>query len=105
MRTKGRRLADVLMKGLSVVVPTADHLLAGRAKQDCVLKLCRVAALSVTQGRIRIYDALVAKVLESHEVFRLTQAIEPAPAEGQSPKVLVDHAQQLLGTGKPGLRP
>lgn len=75
----------------SVVIPPADDLLAGGAEQDGVLELRRVGALDVAQGRVRIHDAEVAQVLQSHQVFALPQAIQPPAAEGKSTKVFVDN--------------
>lgn len=85
----------------SVIGAAADDFLAGRPQQDGVLELGRVAALDVAQRRVRVDDALVAQVLERHQVFRLVQTVEPAAAEGQRAKVLVDDAQKLLRFGQP----
>ena len=66
-----------------------------------MFKLCSVAALGVTQWWVGVNDAHVTQVLQGYEVFGLTQAIKPTPAESQRAKVLVDDIQKLLGLGNP----
>lgn len=88
--------------GVSVVVPPAHDLLACGPEQDGVLELGSVAALGVTEGRVGVYDAQITQVLQSHQVLALAQAVQPAPAEGQCAKVLVDHVQQVLRSGESG---
>lgn len=61
-----------------------------------MLKLCRVAPLGVAQGWVRVHDAQVTQVLQSHQVLALSEAIQPTSAEGQRPEVLVDHVKQVL---------
>jgi len=73
-----------------VVISSADNLFARWAQQYGVLKLCRVRAFDVAQGRIGIHDAQVAQVLQCHQVFALPQAIQPSAAEGESTKVFID---------------
>ena len=87
--------------GVSVVVPPAHHLLAGGSEQDGVLKLGRITALGVTEGRVGVHDAQVTQVLQGHQVLALPQTIKPASAEGQRAKVFVDHIQQVLRPGEP----
>lgn len=53
-----------------VIGASGDDLFAGRPEQDGVLKLRRVAALDVAEWRVRIDDALLAKVLERHLVTK-----------------------------------
>jgi len=73
-----------------VVIASADNLFARWAQQYGVLKLCRVRAFDVAQGRIGIHDAQVAQVLQCHQVFALPQAIQPSAAEGKSTEVFID---------------
>ena len=81
----------------SVVVTSSDDLLAGRPKDQGVLVLRRVAAFDVTQGRVGVDDAVVAKVLKCHQVLRLPQPVHPSPAEGQGAEILLDDVEQMLG--------
>lgn len=95
----------VLLKGgvrRSVVVSPAHHLLAGGPEQNGVLELSGVAALGVAEGGVGVHDAQVAQVLQGHQVFALAQTVQPAPAERQRAKVLVDNVQQVLCSGQPG---
>ena len=39
--------------------------------------------------------------LEGHQVSRLSQPVEPPPAEGEGAEVLVDGVQELLGALQP----
>ena len=39
--------------------------------------------------------------LQSHQVSRLSQPVEPPPAEGEGAEVLVDGVQELLGALQP----
>ena len=61
-----------------------------------MLILGGVAALDVTEGRVRVYDAKVAQILQRHQVLALAQAVQPAAAERQGAKVLIDHVQQMF---------
>ncbi len=79
-----------------IVGSTTDDFFACRSQENGVLELGRVAALCIAEGRIRIYDAFVAEVLERHQVFSLVQPIKPAATKGQCSKVLVDDVQKLL---------
>lgn len=88
--------------GSSVVVSPAHYLLAGRPEKDGVLELSRIAALGVAEWWVRVHDAQIAQVLQSHQVFALTQAVQPAPAECQRAKVLIDDVQQMLCSRQPG---
>lgn len=89
---------------MSVVVSPTHHLLAGGPEQDGVLKLSRVAALSVAQRGVGVHDAQVAQVLQRHQVLALAQAVQPAAAERQRAKVLVDDVEEVLGSRQPGGR-
>lgn len=97
----GRGVA-VLYGGVSVVVSTAHHLLAGGPEQDGVFKLSRVAALAVAQWGVGVHDAQVAQVLQSHQVLALAQAVQPAAAKCQRAKILINDVQQVLCSGQPG---
>ena len=96
------RGVSLLEGGLSVVVSTAHHLLAGGPEQDGVFKLSCVAALGIAERGVGVHDAQVAQVLQSHQVLALTQAVQPAAAEGQRSKTLVDDVQQVLRSGQSG---
>lgn len=65
-----------------------------------MLVLGGVAALDVAEGRVRVDDAEVTQVLQCHQVLALAQAVQPAAAERQRPKVLVDHIQQMFSPWK-----
>lgn len=65
-----------------------------------MLVLGGVAALNVAERRVRVDDAKVAQILQSHQVLALTQAVQPAAAEGQGAKVLIDDVQQVFSPGK-----
>lgn len=80
-----------------IIITTGYDLLASRSQHNGVLILGRITSLDVAQWRIRLDNALVAQILQCHLVFRGASAIQPALAEGQGAKVLVDGAQQLLG--------
>ena len=67
-----------------------------------MLKLSGVTALDVAEWGVGVDDAHVTQVLEGHQVLGLSQAVQPAPAEGQRAEVGVDDVQQLLGLGQPG---
>lgn len=86
---------------MSVVVSPAHHFLAGGPEQDGVLKLGRVAALSVAQRRVGVHDAQVAQALQRYQVLALAQTVQPAAAECQCAKVLVDHVEEVLGSWHP----
>lgn len=86
---------------VSVVIAPTHHLLAGGPEQDGVLKLSGVAAPCVTEGGVGVHDAQVAQVLQGHQVLALTQTVQPASAESQRAKVLVDDVQQVLRSGQP----
>jgi hypothetical protein len=42
-------------------------------------------------------DAIVTKILQSHEVLGLTKAVQVPPAKGERSEVVVDGPKQLLG--------
>lgn len=65
-----------------------------------MLVLGGVAALYVAERRVRVDDAKVTEVLQSHQVLALPQAVQPAAAERQRPKVFVDDVQQVFGPGE-----
>jgi len=67
-----------------------------------VLELSGVAALCVAEWRIGVHNAQVAKVLQSHQVLALAEAVQPTAAERQRAEVLVDDIQQVLRPGQPG---
>lgn len=69
-----------------------------------MLILGSVAALDVTEWWVRVYDAKVTKILQRHQVLALTQAVQPAAAECQGPKVLIDHIQQMFSPWKSATR-
>lgn len=54
-----------------VVIATSQNLLARWPEEDCVLKLGRVRALDVTQGRVGINNAVVNQILKAHQVLGL----------------------------------
>lgn len=58
------------------------------------------AALNVTERWVRVYDAKVAQVLQRHQVLALAQAVQPAAAESQGPKVFIDHIQEMFSSRK-----
>lgn len=84
-----------------VVISSADNLLACWAQQYSVLKLCRVRAFNVAQGRVWIHYSQVTQVLQCHQVFTLSQAIQPSAAEGKSTKVFIDNVEQVFCSWKP----
>lgn len=84
-----------------VIIASADDLLTGWLQQDGVFKLSRVTAFSVTQRWVRVDDAQVTQVLQCHQVFGFAQTVEPATAECQCAKVLIDNIQQMLGPWQP----
>lgn len=86
----------------SVVISPAHHLLASGSEEDGVFELSGVAALGVTERRVRVHDAQVTQVLQGHQVLAFTEAVQPASAEGQRAKFLVNHIQQVLSSGQPG---
>lgn len=86
---------------MSVVVSPTHHLLAAGPEQDGVLKLSRVAALGVAQRGVGVHDAQVAQVLQRHQVLALAQTVQPAAAERQCAKVLVDDVEEVLGSRQP----
>lgn len=65
-----------------------------------MLVLGGVAALDVAEGRVGVYDPEVAQIFQCHQVLALTQAVQPAAAECQSTKVLIDHVQQMFSPWK-----
>lgn len=65
-----------------------------------MLVLGGVAALDVAERRVWVDDAKVTEVLQSHQVLALAQAVQPAAAERQRPKVLIDDVEQMLGPGE-----
>lgn len=65
-----------------------------------MLVLGGVAALNVAERRVRVDDAKVAQILQSHQVLALAQAVQPAAAERQGAKVLIDDVQQMFSPGK-----
>lgn len=65
-----------------------------------MLILGGVAALDVAERWVRVYDAKVAQILQRHEVLALSQAVQPAAAECQSAKILIDHIQQMFSPRK-----
>lgn len=69
-----------------------------------MLVLGGVAALDVAEGRVRVDDAEVTQVLQRHQVLALAQAVQPAAAERQRAKVLVDHIQQVFSPWKSAAR-
>lgn len=69
-----------------------------------MLVLGGVAALYVAERRVRVDDAKVAQVLQSHQVLALAQSIQPAAAERQGPKVFVDDVQQMFSPGESAAR-
>lgn len=84
-----------------VVISAAHYFLAGRPEQDGVLVLGSVAALDVTERWVWVYDAKVTQILQCHQVLALTQAVQPAAAECQCAKILIDHIQQMFSPWKP----
>lgn len=69
-----------------------------------MLELGSVGALGVAERGVGVHDAQVAQVLQGHQVLALPQPVQPAPAERQRAKVLVDHVQQVLRPGESGGR-
>lgn len=65
-----------------------------------MLVLSGVAALDVAERRVRVYDAKVAQILQRHQVLALALAVQPAAAERQGAKVLIDHIQQMFSPWK-----
>lgn len=80
-----------------IIGATRNHLLARRPQHNGVLVLRRIRSLNVAQWRIRLDSALVAQVLKRHLVLGGARAVQPALAEGERAKVLVDGVQQRLG--------
>ena len=62
---------------------------------------CPTLTLDIDERRVGIHDALLAQVLESHEVPALAEPVQPAPAEGEGAEVLVDRIEQRLGLLQP----
>lgn len=56
-----------------------------------MLILSSVTALDVAEGRVRVYDAEVAQILQGHQVLALAKTVQPAAAKRQSTKILIDH--------------
>ena len=65
-----------------------------------MLVLGRVAALDVAERWVWVYDAKVTQILQRHQVLALAQAVQPAAAECQGAKVLIDHIQQMFSPWK-----
>lgn len=65
-----------------------------------MLVLGGVAALDVAERWVRVYDAKVTQILQRHQVLALAEAVQPAAAECQSAKVLIDHIQQMFSPWK-----
>lgn len=65
-----------------------------------MLVLGSVAALYVAERWVRVDDAKVTEILQSHQVLALTQAVQPAAAERQGPKVFIDDVQQMFSPGE-----
>lgn len=65
-----------------------------------MLVLSGVTALDVAEGRVRVYDAEVAQILQGHQVLAFAQAVHPAAAKRQRAKVLIDHIQQMFSPWK-----
>ena len=68
-----------------------------------MLVLRRVAPFDVTQGRVGVDDAVVAKVFKCHQVLRLPQSVHPPSAEGQGAEILLDDVEQMLGLLQSGV--
>lgn len=66
-----------------------------------MLILGGVAALGVAERWVRVYDAKVTQILQCHQVLTLTLTVQPAAAECQGAKVLIDHIQQMFSPWKP----
>lgn len=69
-----------------------------------MLVLGGVAAFDVAERWVGVYDAKIAQILQCHQVLALTQAVQPAAAESQSTKVLIDHIQQMFSPWKSAAR-
>lgn len=65
-----------------------------------MLILGGVAALDVAERWVRVNDAKVTQILQRHQVLALAQTVQPAAAERQGPKVLIDHIQQMFSPRK-----
>ena len=62
-----------------------------------MLILRRIAAFDVAERRVRLDNACADEVIESEQVFVLTQAVQVAPAPGQGTKVLGNDVEEALG--------
>ena len=60
--------------------------------KSCV-RIARRRSLDVAERRVRLYDTVVAQVLQRHRVSRFAQTVEVSLAEGQRAKVSVDDAE------------
>lgn len=65
-----------------------------------MLILGGVAALDVAKRWVRVYDPKVTQILQGHQVLALAQTVQPAAAECQRAKVLIDHIQQMFSPWK-----
>lgn len=95
--TEGLLVIVAATEDLLVIVAATEHLLARGSQQYGVLVLGGVAAFDVAQWRVRIDDAHVAEILQTHQIFGLLEAVQPATAKRQCPEVIVYAAQKLLG--------
>ena len=63
-----------------------------------MLVLRHVRTRHVHEGRVRLDDTVVAKVLECHEVFSLADAVQKSAAKRQSAEVSVEVTCELSGS-------
>ena len=63
-----------------------------------MLVLRDVRSLHVHERRIRLNDAVIAQILQGHQIFGLTDAIEKSSAKSKRAKIAVDGAEKLLRT-------
>mmetsp|Transcript_9075 Transcript_9075/g.23732 ORF Transcript_9075/g.23732 Transcript_9075/m.23732 type:complete len:254 (+) Transcript_9075:323-1084(+) len=66
-----------------------------------MLVLCRIAPLDIDERWVGLYDADVAQVAQREEVLLLAGAVDPAAAEGECVKILVDEREELLCLRQP----
>ena len=83
-----------------VVVAPRQNLLPRGSKNERMLVLSRETAGGIAERRVLCNKTRVDETLEAQQVAFLANVLKVTRAESQSTKVLVDGAEQLLGTRK-----
>ena len=91
-----------------VVISLGNNLLASRSEHNGMLILSRVASLDVAEGWVGLDDANIAEIFQCTHVLLLLPiaavdgegatilSFQPASAEGQGTKRLIDMTQEFL---------